>query len=309
MTDLNSALCDYLTVRRALGYKLERAEKLLGQFLAYCHQAGAGRVTTELAVAWATLPTDAGPGWRAQRLTVVRRFAAWLQTLDPATEVPPTDVLGCATSRRVVPYLYTDADVVALMDATSRLRYPLQQATYRALVGLLAVSGMRVGEAIGLDRDDVGFDPGLVRVRRSKFGKSRELPLHQSAVDALRAYAKQRDKLCPEPGSQSFLLSSAGTRLIYCNVWSHFHTLARHAGLEPRSERCRPRLHDLRHAFAVGTLIGWYRAGVDVQSRMPMLSTYMGHVDPKSTYWYLSAAPELLALAARRLEHAEEERP
>lgn len=309
MTALSAAVGDYLVVRRALGYKLARAEKLLGQFVAHCETVGAVTVTTEVAVAWAKLPVEGSAWWWSQRLGVVRAFASWQQASDPATEVPPPGVFGPAESMRAVPYLYTDAEVVALMDAAARLRYPLQRATYRTLVGLLAVTGMRVGEAINLDRGDVSWEQGQLTVERSKFNKSRNVVLHPSALDALRAYAKLRDELCPQPKTTSFLVSSAGTRLVYCGVWQMFHKLVGLAGLQARSERCRPRIHDLRHRFAVTTLVDWYSAGVDVEARLPALSTYMGHVDPKATYWYLTGAPELLALAARRLEaHGQEGR-
>lgn len=301
MSELRSALRDYLRVRRALGHKLNQSERLLGQFVSYCEQAGISTVTTAVAVAWATLPIGADPSWWGQRLSMVRCFATWLQTLDPATEVPPTDILT-GRPRRAVPYLYTDAEVSAIMAAASRLRSPIQRHTYRALVGLLAVTGLRVGELIRLDRDDVCLGSGLVRVIRSKFNKSREVPLHPGSVKALQRYVQHRDRLCPRPRSESFFLSTVGTRLTYSRVRSTFQKLAREAGLRPRSGVCRPRIHDLRHSLACKILIGWYRDGVDVQARLPLLSTWLGHIKPESTYWYLSAVPELLGLASRRLE-------
>jgi len=309
MSALREAAHDYLALRRALGYKLESQEPLLAGFVCYLEQAGAATVTIELAVAWATQPTDADPVWWSKRLSVARGFARYLQTVDPATEVPPAQLLPYRC-RRATPYLYAPAEIAALMAAAGGLASPLKAATYQTLIGLLAVSGMRVGEAIRLDRDDVDFEHGLLRIIKSKFGKSRELPLHPSTVRALEAYARQRDRLCPKASSPSFFVSTAGTRLWAANVRGAFARLARTVGLEPRSPRCRPRLHDLRHSFAVASLLDWYRAGVDVQTRLPLLSTYMGHVEPAATYWYLQAAPELLALAARRLEQAAEvERP
>lgn len=301
MNELRSALQDYLMVRRALGYKLKETERLLGQFVAYCEESGISVVTTDVAVTWATLPAGADISWWAQRLSKVRCFATWLQTLDPATEVPPTDIL-IGRPRRAVPYLYTDDEVAAIMAAASRLRSPLQQHTYQALVGLLAVAGLRVGEGIRLNRDDVCLDSGVVRVIRSKFDKSREVPLHPSSVAALRHYAQCRDRLCPRPRCDSFFVSTTGTRLDYSTVRSIFHRLTREAGLRPPSGRCRPRIHDLRHSLACKVLIGWYRDGGDVQARLPLLSTFIGHAKPEATYWYLSATPELLGLAARRLE-------
>ncbi len=241
-------------VRRALGYKLARAEKLLAQFVAYCEGVGATTVRTEVAVAWAKLPAEGSTWWWSQRLGVVRVFASWLQAHDPDAEVPPSEVFGPARSRRAVPYLYTEAEVTALMEATCRLRYPLQRATYRTLIGLLAVSGMRVGEAIRLDRDDIDWDDSRLVVERSKFAKSRYVVLHPTSLDALRAYASLRDELCPEPKAPSFLVSSAGTRLDYCNVASQFHKLVRLVGLVPRSERCRPRMHDYADLRVMPTL-------------------------------------------------------
>lgn len=308
MSALSGPLSEYLLVRRALGYKLERAEKLLGQFVSYCEAVEAPLVTTELAVGWAKLPAEGGQFWWAQRLSVVRCFARWLQAQEPATEVPPAGVVGPVRPPRAVPYLYTDAEVSALMDATERLRWPLSRATYRALVGLLVVSAMRVGEAIRLDCADVDFGSGTLNVRCSKFGKSRLVPLHPSTVAALRAYASRRDELCPEAKAPSFFLSSAGTRLIYCNVSSLFRKLVGIAGLQARSSRCRPRIHDFRHLFAVSQLLNCYRSGGDVEALLPVLATFMGHSDPKHTYWYLSSTPELLALVASRLERCAQER-
>jgi len=301
MTPLRQALDDYLTMRRGLGYKLERAEKLLAQFLAYLDGVGADTVSVEHALAWARLPADADPSWWSYRLSVVRGFAAYLRTLDPATEVPAAELLPWRP-RRAIPFLYTDEEIAALIAACASLRFPLRVATYRTLLGLLAVTGLRVGEAIRLDRDDLDVERGLLLVRDSKFGKSRELPLHETTLRALQRYLRRRKRLQPSPQAEALLISLAGTRLRYCNVNWTFLRLVRRAGLEPRSAGCRPRLHDLRHTFAVRTVLDAYRADSDVQARLPLLSTYLGHVDPGATYWYLSAAPELLALAGQRLE-------
>jgi len=303
MSVLADAVEEYLVVRRALGFKLERAEKLLGQFVTHCDHLGVQTVTSDVAIAWAQMPAGSA-WWRAQRLSVVRCFASWLQARDPEAEVPPPEVFGRASFQRAEPYLYSDAEVTALMDAAAGLRYPIMQATYRCLIGLLAVTGTRVGEAIRLDRDDVDWDRAELIVERSKFGKSRLVPLHATTVGALSAYAAERDRVFPKAGS--FFVSSTGTRLINCNVESLFRKMVRLAGLIPRSDRCRPRLHDFRHRFAVLTLLDWHRAGVDVDAALPRLSTVMGHSDPRHTYWYLSGTPELFALAADRLERYEQ---
>lgn len=302
MSSLRKTLDQYLAVRRAVGFKLERDGRLLPDFVTYLQHHRARTITTKLALAWARQPSDGSPAWWAQRLTLVRGFAKHLQAIDAGTEVPPADLLP-RQSRRVTPYLYSDHDVARLMRAAHEELHPqVRAATYTTFFGLLAVTGMRIGEAIRLDRQDVDWTNRLLVIRSSKFGKSREVPLHDTTVAALHAYARLRDRTFVRPSSPSFFLSRAGTRLIYMNAHRTFRTLVRTSGMEPRSPRCRPRPHDLRHAFAVRTLREWYRAGVDVQARLPMLSTYLGHFDPSSTYWYLSAAPELLALAAQRLE-------
>lgn len=301
MSPLREALTNYLTIRRALGYKLVRAGKLLAQFVTYLEGIGAKTVTTDHAIAWARLPAGGDVNWWAYRLSVVRCFATYLHTLDPRAEVPAADILP-VRPQRATPYLYSDQEIRSLIEACRGLRSPLRAATYRTLIGLLAVTGLRVGEAIHLDREDIDFGQGLLTVREGKFGKSRELPLHPTTLQALRSYLRERHRLHPSPSTPALFISPAGTRLLYCNVNSTFLKLMRSAGLKPRSAACRPRLHDLRHAFAVRTVLDAYRDGGDVQARLPLLSTYLGHVNPASTYWYLSAAPELLAMASGRLE-------
>jgi integrase len=305
MTTLEQQAADYLQIRRALGFKLERAEKLIAQYLANLDITGQDRVTVDNALEWARLPAAGGGNWWAQRLSVVRCFAIYLHALDPAHEVPPADVLA-RRIRRAVPYLYTEQEIWALMAATGRLRGQLRRATYRTLFGLLAVTGMRVGEAIRLDRPDLDSAAGVVTVRDSKFGKSRALPLYPTTVTALREYLRIRAAHRHADVSDALLISAAGTRLIYCNVHTTFRQLRTHAGLTARSSACRPRVHDLRHRFAVQTLLDWYRDGVDVPPRLPLLSTYMGHTHPRHTFWYLQAAPELMAIAGQRLEAAQE---
>lgn len=301
MSPLRQALAGYLKVRRALGYKLTRPEKLLGQFITYLEAAGATTITTEHALAWATLPAG-DASWHAYRMSAVRGFAVYLHTIDPSAEVPPAGLIPWRP-RRATPYLYSGSDITALIAAAASLRFPLRVATYQTLIGLLAVTGLRVGEAIRLDRPDADLDGGVLTVRESKFGKTRLIPLHPTSTAALRGYVQLRDRLHPHPSTPAVFISPAGTRLLYCSVHSTFQRLARQAGLQPRSASCRPRIHDLRHSFAVASLLDAYASGQDGQARLALLSTYLGHVDPASTYWYLSAAPELLALAGQRLEH------
>lgn len=299
MRTLHQALADYLTMRRALGYKMDKAERLLGQFVAFAEELGETHVPTETALAWATRPPGAAAIWTSRRLAEVRLFARHLRTLDPKTEVPPADLLparGC----RATPYLYTQQEIADLMRATDRLRGSHVQATYRTLIGLLAATGMRIGEAIGLDRDDFDASTGMLMIRHGKFDKSRALPLHPTTIAALDDYLRRDDR--PRlAGMPTLLISSTGKRLHYTTVQPIFHKLLLHCGIAPRSATCRPRIHDLRHSFAVSTIVDGYRSG-EPGSRLAILSTYLGHADPGDTYWYLSAAPELLGLAGERLE-------
>jgi integrase len=300
MSRLRRSAADYLSLRRGVGYKLDTVEPLLGSFVTFAEQADAGTITTELAVRWASQPKGVSPIWLAHRLSVVRGFARWVQTIDPATEIPPAGLLPAPGYRPAPPYLYSETEIATLMAAARRLNPPLRAATFEALIGLLAVTGMRIGEAMRVDRDDIDWEQGVVTVRSSKFGRSRELVCHHSTVEALRAYAARRDELCPRPATASFFVSIRGCRLTHHSVYDSFRPLLIDVGLHHASHGRLPRVHDLRHAFAVRTLIGWYRDGADVQALLPLLSTYMGHIQPSSTMWYLSASPELLALAAQR---------
>ena len=211
-------------------------------------------------------------------MSVARGFAAYLHTLDPAAETIPAGLLPGGT-HRAVPYLYSAADIAALLAQAERLRTPLRTATIQTLIGLLAVTGMRAGEALGLDDGDFDAGQGTLLVRHAKFGKQRLLPLHPTTVTALQSYRRIRDQVFPRPCSDALLVSSTGARLRYVNVSQTFVTLARRAGLAARPGGGRPRPHDLRHSFAVATLLDWYRDGGDVAARLPLLSAYLGHVE------------------------------
>ena len=217
----------------------------------------------------------------------MRGFAAYVHALDPVHEVPAPELLP-QRPLRASPYLYSDAEVAALIAATAALRTPLRRATFATLIGLLAVTGIRIGEAIALDLGDVDLATGRLTVRHGKFGKARELTLHPSTVEALRRYQRLRHRLAAPPATTAFFVSTAGTRLLYCNVHNAFHRLVGLAGLMPRSSSCRPRVHDLRHTFAVRSMLDAYAAGEDGQTRLTLLSTWLGHVHPGSTYWYYS---------------------
>jgi integrase/recombinase XerD len=301
MSELGRHVEQYLAMRRALGFKLERTGRLLVDFVGYAERAGVATVTIEVAVGWAGLPANAHPVWIAQRLGVVRVFARYLAAIDPEAEVPSADLLP-GRAARITPYLYSDADIAALMAAARTFANPLKAATFETLIGLLAVTGLRGGEAMRLDRQDIDWGQRLLIVRDTKFGKSRRVHLHATSLEALSGYGVRRDRLCPSPATSSVFVSTTGARLCHATVQPEFRHLLVRAGVGPKAGSGRPRIHDLRHSFAVRTLLGWYHDGQDVQARMPALSTHLGHVDPGSTYWYLSAAPELLSLAAQRLE-------
>lgn len=300
MSSLDVRLVEYLAMRRALGYGLRRQEKLLRQFLGFLKDRGETRVTTASALEWARLPAG-GEAWRSYRLAAVRGFARYLHSIGEPAEVPPVDLLP-EQPHRAVPYIYDEQQIVALMDAAATLGTPHRTATMRTLIGLLAVTGMRVGEAIALDRADFDEQHGVLVIRHGKLAKSRELPLHESAVAAMRGYLHRRDRPRGPADEAALLTSMAGTRLLISNVWAAFATLRSRAGIQPRSQRCRPRIHDIRHSYAVRTILDGYRSGEDVGPRLALLSTYLGHVDPASTYWYLEATPDLMGAAGERLE-------
>jgi site-specific recombinase XerD len=283
-----------------LGYKLIGEGLLLAGLVTFIDEAGASTITTALAVAWTT-KVNGSAAYLARRMRVARGFARYLHALGRNGEIPPADLFP-AGKHRPVPYIYSSDDVLALMAAAATLRPALRAATLETLVGLLAATGMRVSEAMALDVDDVDWPGRALTVRNSKYGKSREVLVHQSTVCALGAYGSQRDRLAPKRRARSFFVSSRGTRLSHQTVQPTFRQLLHLAGLEQPSGSPQPKVHGLRHSFAVDTLISWYRDDNDVAVRMPLLSTYLGHVDPRATYWYLSAVPELLALAADRLE-------
>ena len=302
MTALGEHLDDYLAVRRAVGFKLDRTELLLAAFIGYLQARELDTITTDAAIAWAGLPPNGESNWHAHRLSVVRSFARHLHVIDSAHQIPPARVFP-TPKHRAVPFLYSAADVAALMAASEMFRSPLRAAALETIIGLLAVTGLRIGEALGLDRADIDLDRAILAVNGAKFTKSRRVPIHPSTVDALGAYLSLRGRLSPQPANPAVFVSVAGTRMAYCNFHSAWLKMVEAAGLVSRSPKCRPRPHDLRHTFAVRTLLDWYRNGDDVAAAMPTLSTFLGHTCPANTYWYLTASPELLSLVVQRLEH------
>jgi integrase/recombinase XerD len=307
MIPLAQAVDDYLAMRRALGYQLTEHGRVLPQFAAFLTQRGESLITIALALEFATQPAEASIVWWHQRLAIVRGFARYLRAFDARHEIPPANLLP-ATARRARPYLFSEAEIEALLEAARSMRPPLRAASCEALIGLLAVSGMRVSEACGLDRSDVELPEGRLTVRHAKNGRSREIPLHPSTVEALRRYARRRDELCAIPKDPAaFFLSGGGGRLSRHFVWKWFDELRRATGLDQETLGRRARLHDVRHSYVLRVLLGWYREGGDIEARLPLLSTVLGHVHTADTFWYFEGAPELLALACERLERTWEE--
>jgi integrase len=309
MSGLHDALTEYLATRRALGTQFRWPESSLRRFVEFVEAQGAEFVTTDLAVRWAVQSVGVQSATHARRLEIARGFAAWLQATDTRTQVPPHRLLP-ARQRRPVPHIYSDREIADLMAAADRLRSAsgLRPATFRTLLGLLAATGLRPGEAFALDNGDVDIVGGILTVRESKFDKSRFVPLDESVRAALAAYAKFRDRVRPNHDTPAFLVAGRGTRLGPSAARRTFARLCQDVGLRPRLHDRRigagPRLQDIRHTFATRRLIQWYRSGLDAGRLMPRLATYLGHVRMAETYWYIQAVPELLRLATERLEAA-----
>jgi integrase/recombinase XerD len=303
MSRLDVALNEYLAIRRGLGFELREVAGCLHKFVAFLETEGASHITTELALRWATLPAEAQPSTWAWRLGMVRRFAGWLSAMEPRTEIPPAGLLPHRYQRKK-PHIYSDEEIENLLRQAAQLASlrGLRAHTYTTLFGLLAVSGMRVNEALHLDRPDVDLGHGILTIRRTKFGKSRHVPVHPSTVNALQKYADRRDRILGKP-SAAFFVSERGIRITDCMARYTFARLSQQLGFRSmaKSHGRGPRLHDMRHRFAARTLIHWYRAGLDVERELPKLATYLGHVHINDTYWYLEAVPELLQLATDRL--------
>jgi integrase len=309
MNPVRRGLKEYLAVRRALGYELRLATGALHNFVDFLEQRDAVHITTQLALAWAKQPKGAQRATWSTRLSMVRCFARHYAATDPLTEVPPDRLLACRIPRRN-PYIYTDGEVGRLLAAARKLpsTIGLRPWTYSTLFGLIAVTGMRISEPLGLDGDDVDLDSGMITIRKTKFRKSRLVPVHTSTKRVLRAYARRRDQIFPRASCPSFFLSDRGTPLTQSTVRWTFVKLSCKIGLrEPaKSHGNGPRLQDFRHRVAVRTLLEWYKSDVDVEQNLPKLSTFLGHAKVTDTYWYLSATPELLQLAADRLQPTKE---
>jgi integrase/recombinase XerD len=303
MKPLGQAVKDYLALRRSLGFKLLEYGDCLHEFVSFLKKNRAAHITNKLAVEYATQRQYEKPVSWSRRLIIVRGFASYRIGADPRTEIPSGGLLPFR-SQRARPYIYSHDELRRLLKAALKMEspHPLQPHTYCCLFGLLAVSGLRVGEAINLQPQDVDWPAGVLTIRGAKFGKSRLVPLHPSTRAVLLDYAKRRDEIYARRPVEYFFVTSRGTKLEKPNLSRIFRELSRQVGIRKPGVRNGPRLHDFRHRFAVETLLRWYRRGEQVTRRMPVLSTYLGHVNVTGTYWYLTNTPELMAAASELLE-------
>ena len=306
MSALREAMQQYLSLRRSLGFELINAESTLRSFVAFAEREAASHVTTDLALRWVKLSTAKEPATLAERLNTVRRFAIWRSAADKRTEVPPKNLMPYRYQRKP-PYIYSNEEIERLVGTARNLPSPkgLRGPTYATLFGLIAATGMRISEAVFLDRQDVDLEERVLSIRESKFRKSRFVPVHVTTRDALSDYANNRDQIFPRIQSVAFFVSERGTRVTHWAVRDNFAVVSRQIGIRKRIKGkrvgCGPRLHDMRHRFAAQTLVDWYRAGINVEREIHKLSTYLGHAHVNDTYWYLEAVPELLELATQKL--------
>ena len=313
MSTLRKAICDYIDMRRNLGFKLSETGAGLLDFASFMEQRDASFITVELALAWAKLPINVQPAHWAKRLGFVRQFAKHHKASDPRTQIPPAGLLPFQP-KRVKPYLYTDDEICKLLQAALDMPYAykrcaLQPWIYHCLFGLLAVSGIRVGEARNLKVQDVDTAGALLTIRSAKFGRQRLIPLHSSTCQVMIDYIARRQRHWQSRSVSPYLfVSGRGNRIDQSDITRMFHKLSRQIGLRGETDSRGPRLHDLRHLFATSTLVNWYRCDQDPNRLLPILSTWLGHVKVSDTQWYLEASPTLMCEAMRRLESNWEDR-
>jgi integrase/recombinase XerD len=301
MRDLRKNLREYIDLRRALGFRLRKHERRLSEFITFLEARRTDHITTKLAIAWAMESSKGHKHSCFERLSFIRSFATYVSSMDARTEIPPTGTIR-RPAIALRPYIYTREEIGRLMAAARNLFSPhkLRCHTYYHLIGLLATTGMRSGEAVRLANSDVDLAEGLVTIRESKFGKSRVVPLHSTTVKSLAAYKARRDAFLNKVEAPRFFISES--RGPISSPHESFREIRWAAGLEETRNRIPPRMHDLRHTFAVQTLLAWYRNGADVERNLPILSTFLGHSHIANTYWYLTSTPELLGAACERLE-------
>ena len=310
MNTLRTLLEDYLAMRRALGFKLRTEGIGLTAFVSYVEAAAIHHLPNDLSLSWARLPELVQSVQQARRLGFVRGFARYCSAIDARTQVPPPDLIPATRVRRP-PHFFSDTDIEQLLHATLALPPVdgLRRWTFHCLFGLLSVSGLRIGEAMALTFEDVDLQDAILTIRSTKFGKSRLVPMHSSTVAVLAEYMRRRQALHSARPADRLFINERGAPLSHDQSIDTFQRLLEKIGVTPQRNGRRPHLHDLRHRFAMKTIVQWYRQGQDAERQLPVLSAYLGHTEPRDTYWYLSACPELMGLARERLERHWEHRP
>jgi integrase/recombinase XerD len=309
MNGLRRHLAEYLELRRGLGFDLGRCESRLRNLIAYMERKRTGHITIPLVLDFILSPRGRSANTQYGYLSAIRGFARYLSGIDAKTEIPPAGLVR--RDPRPEPYIYSEMEVRRLLEAVRMTpaigRYALKPWTLHCLIGLLAVTGMRAGEAIALKPEDIDWEKGILTVGRAKYQKSRLIPLHRSTVRQLRAYARRRDQFFAECGQRPrvnrFFVTTYGGAFTSSEIGHDFRRVTRRLGLRKADARRGPRVHDLRHRFAVSTLLRWYRENRRIDPLLPVLSTYLGHVFITGTYWYLTCTPELMEAAGARLEN------
>ena len=305
MNNLRDGIIDYLELRRSLGFKLKKDERLLLDFAEFMERRRATWITSRLALAWSQQPESTDPNYFAGRLRAIRSFARYRIVTDPRTQVPPTDLLPRQRST-FRPHIFRQEEIACLLAASLQRRRgakPISRWSRYAIFGLLSVTGMRVSEVLNLDLEDVDLDQGVLTIRNSKFGKSRLVPVHATTCTILKMYLEQRNVFLSGRIARPFFISPLGRRIAHSPLSQSFRRLSRKIGLRSTSEATGPRLHDMRHTMAVEVLQQCYGEGADPERRLPALSTYLGHSHLTYTYWYLHQNPPLMKQAVTRLEH------
>jgi integrase/recombinase XerD len=303
MKSLKTLLNDYLKLRWRLGFKSYNTSSILNYFVEFLKSKKAKHISNELSLCFATINPNYKMTTCEFRLSVIRQFALYLSTIDPNTEVPPHNLLPSVRKHRL-PYIYSDQEIIDLMQCLDDgTRNALDQYTFQTLFGLLAVTGMRAGEAFRLEQADVDTVNRIITIRQSKFGKSRYIPIHKTTAEALKRYFEYKDKVLPNPKSSQFFINHHGFSIAKSTIRNIFHRRLKKVGIKNKVGHATPRIADLRHSFSIKTLLNWYRNGVkNIDHCIPLLSTYLGHVNPTNTYWYITETPELLNFAIKRLK-------
>lgn len=302
-SSIQDLVADYIALRRSLGYRHAGSERYLRSFARWLNHIGhEGSIPQNLSVDWATDTSSTDPTTIAWRLTAIRGFLRHLSGLDKTTDIPPPGLLG-PTSQRKPPHVYSDQEITDLLTAATQLSGTLRPLCYSTIFGLMACTGMRISETLALDHGDVDLAAGVITVRFSKRGRVRLVPLHPTVLPQLRDYATRRARLFGQPSStDAFFRTDRSTRIDYNTAYHAFRQVRDTLGWTAAGRTRLPRLHDLRHRMVIRRIQQWYQTGADLDAKIPVLATYLGHTEIANVYWYLSAVPELMSVVADRFE-------